>query len=58
MSEQIEELDLENVKVIFPNGETKKYPKPLHLSELLTHPSLSSPDIISLMVNGEVKSIN
>ena len=58
MSDQIEEIDLENVKVIFPDGDTKKYPKPLHLSELLKHPSLSSPDIISLMVNGEVKSIN
>ena len=51
-------IDLKNVKVIFPNGEEKKYPKPLALSELLTHSSLSSPDIIALMVNGEVKSIN
>ena len=51
MSDQAEELDLENVKVIFPDGETKKYPKPLHLAELLKHKSLSSPDIISLMVN-------
>ncbi len=58
MSDQAEELDLENVKVIFPDGETQKYPKPLHLAELLKHKSLSSPDIISLMVNGEVKSIN
>ena len=52
------EIDLKNVKVIFPNGEEKKYPKPLALSELLTHSSLSSQDIIALMVNGEVKSIN
>ena len=35
MSDQAEELDLENVKVIFPDGETQKYPKPLHLAELL-----------------------
>ena len=53
-----EEIDLENVKVTFPNGETQKYPKPLLLSDLLSHPSLSSEDIISLMVNGEVKSLN
>ena len=58
MSEQFEEIDFENVKVIFPNDETKKYPKPLLLSELLSHPSLSSPNIICLMVNGEVKSLN
>ena len=49
-------LDFENVKVIFPNGDTQKYPKPLVLSELLKHSSLSSDKIIGLMVNGEVKS--
>ena len=53
-----EEIDLENVAVTFPNGEIKKYPKPLLLSDLLSHPSLSNPEIISLMVNGEVKSLN
>jgi len=58
MSEQPEEIDFKNVKVIFPNGETQKYPKPLLLSELLKHPSLSSDKIIALMVNGEVKSLN
>ena len=58
MSEQLEELDLENVKVIFPDGDTKKYPKPLILSDLLSHKSLSSPEIILLMVNGEIKSFN
>ena len=52
------EIDLENVKVIFPNGETKKYPKPLLLSDLLSHKSLSDPKLISVMVNGEVKSLN
>ena len=52
------EIDLENVKVIFPDGDSKIYPKPLALSELLKHQSLSSPKIISLMVNGEVKSLN
>ena len=52
------EIDFENVKVIFPNGEEKKYPKPLILSELLNHASLSSKDIIALQVNGEVKSLN
>ena len=51
-------LDFENVKVIFPNGETQKYPKPLVLSELLKHSSLSSDKIIGLMVNGEIKSLN
>ena len=53
-----EELDLENVKVTFPDNDTQKYPKPLALVELLKHKSLSSKDIIALMVNGEVKSIN
>ena len=52
------EIDFKNVKVMFPNGDTQKYPKPLLLSELLKHKSLSSPDIIALMVNGEVKSLN
>ena len=52
------EIDLENVNVKFPNGEEKKYPKPLILKDLLSHSSLSSKDIIALMVNGEVKSIN
>ena len=51
-------LDLKNVDVIFPNGEQKKYPKQFVLSELLTHPSLNSQDIIALKVNGEIKSLN
>ena len=51
-------IDFKNVKVIFPNGEEKKYPKPLILLELLNHSSLASKDIIALMVNGEVKSLN
>ena len=49
------EIDLENVKVTFPDGSTQKYPKPLLLSDLLKHKSLSNPDILALMVNGEVK---
>ena len=51
-------LDLKNVKVTFPDNSTEKYPKPLALAELLKHKSLSSKDIIALMVNGEVKSLN
>ena len=51
-------LDLKNVKVTFPDNSTEKYPKPLALVELLKHKSLSSKDIIALMVNGEVKSLN
>ena len=58
MSETPEEIDFQNVKVIFPNGDIKKYPKPLVLNKLLDHPSLSDPKLISLMVNGEVKSLN
>ena len=58
MTEQIEEIDIENVKVTFPDGDVKKYPKPLLLLDLLNHPSLSNPDIICLLVNGEVKSLN
>ena len=56
--EEAEEIDFENVKVTFPNGESQKYPKPLKLSELLKHSSLSDPKILALMVNGEVKSLN
>ena len=51
-------LDLKNVNVIFPNGEEKKYPRQLLLSELLNHPSLSSQEIVALKVNGEIKSLN
>ena len=58
IEEKSEEIDFKNIKVIFPDGEEKKYPKPLILSKLLEHPSLSSKDIIALMVNGEVKSFN
>ena len=58
MSESFEEIDFQNVKVTFPDGDVQKYPKPLLLSDLLKHKSLSSPNIISLMVNGEVKSLN
>ena len=53
-----EEIDLENVKITFPDKSTQKYPKPLALTELLKHKTLSSGDIIALMVNGEVKSLN
>ena len=52
------QLDLKSTKVIFPNGEVKSYSKPLLLSDLLSHPSLSSKDTIALKVNGEVKSLN
>ena len=52
------QLDLNNVNVIFPNGEQKKYPKKLLLSDLLSHPSLNSKEIIALKVNGEIKSLN
>lgn len=58
MSEDPEEIDFQNVKVIFPNGDIKKYPKPLVLHKLLDHPSLLDPKLISLMVKGEVKSLN
>ena len=58
MTEEFEEIDFENVKVTFPDNSTKKYPKPLYLGDLLSHPSLANQKIICLMVNGEVKSIN
>ena len=54
----IEERDPDTVKVIFSDRETRRYPKPLHLSELLSHKSISSPDVIGLMVNGTVYSID
>jgi len=58
MTENYEEIDFENVQVTFPDGDVKKYPKPLLLSDLLEHKSLSDPKTICLMVNGEVKSLN
>jgi uridine kinase len=54
----VEERDPDTVKVIFSDRETRRYPKPLHLSELLSHKSISSPDVIGLMVNGTVYSID
>ena len=50
--------DSDFIKIIFPDKDTRRYPKPLQLSELLKHKSLSSPDIIGLLVNGSVYSIN
>ena len=51
-------LDLKNINVIFPNGEQILYPRRLVLSDLLTHPSLNSKEIVALKVNGEIKSLN
>ena len=51
-------LDLKNINVIFPNGEQKTYQRKLLLSDLLSHPSLSSKEIVALKVNGEIKSLN
>ena len=53
-----EQMDPDTIKVIFPNRDILRFPKPLHLSQLLSHKSLSSPDIIGLMVNGTVYSID
>ena len=55
---QFIDIDLNNVKAIFPNGDIKKYPKPLKVIELLNHQSLSSSDIIALMINGKIESLN
>ena len=55
---ELSEVNLDNVKVIFPNGDKQNYVSPLPLSETLKHKSLSSADIIGLMVNGSVQSIN
>jgi len=57
-SPELTELDLDKVKVIYPNGDKQNYTSPLPLSETLKHKSLSSTDIIGLMVNGSVQSIN
>ena len=46
------------IKVIFPDKDIKIFPKPLLLSDLLSHKSLSSSDIIGLVINGSVYSIN
>ena len=55
-----EQIDPDTVKVIFPDKDIQRFPKPLHLSNLLNHKSLSSSssDIIGLMVNGTVYSID
>jgi uridine kinase len=54
-----EEIEPDTIKVIFPNGDKQRYPKPLKLSDLIpTHKSLSSPKLMALMVNGKVTSIN
>ena len=53
-----EQMDPETIKVIFPDKDTQRFPKPLHLSELLKHKSLSSSDIIGLKVNGTIYSID
>ena len=46
------------MKVIFENGQSQRYPKPLKLSELIpNHKSLSSPKSMALLVNGKVTSI-
>ena len=52
------QTDSESVQVVFPNRQKMRYPKPLKLQELLTHKTLSSPDVIGLMVNGNVYSLN
>ena len=56
--EPAEEIDPKTIKVIFPNKETERFTKPLCLSELLQHKTLSSSDIIGMMVNGSVYSLN
>ena len=54
-----EAMDPETIKVIFPNGDTQRYPKPLYLKDLIQfNKKLSSPNIIALLVNGKVTSIN
>ena len=50
--------DNDSVKVYFPDRDSKLLPKPLKLSDLLQHKSLKSPDIIGLMINGSVYSLN
>ena len=52
------EVNPDNMKVIFPNGDKQNYTSPFPLAETLKHKSLSSTDIIGLMVNGSVHSIN
>ncbi len=54
-----EELDPDTIKIVFQNGDTQRYPKPLNLKELIpNHKSLNSSDLIALLVNGKVTSIN
>ena len=55
---QVEEIYSGNVEVTFPDGDKKEFPKPLYLANLLKYPSLSSPDIIGLMINGTAFSLN
>ena len=55
---QTNEIYSGNVEVTFPDGSKKKFPKPLYLANLLKYSSLSSPDIIGLMINGTAFSLN
>ena len=50
--------DNDSVKVYFPDRDSQLFPKPLKLSDLLQHKSLKSPDIIGLIINGSVYSLN
>ena len=54
-----EELGPDTIKVIFGKHDVQRYAKPLNLAEIIpNHKSLSSPDLIALLVNGKVTSIN
>ena len=52
------EAELDSVVVVFPNKEKMQFPKPIQLNKLLKHQTLSSPNIIGLMVNENVYSLN
>jgi len=57
-TEEVKDIETGNIRVIFPNGDKQNFISPFPLEEALKHKTLSSTDIIGLLVNGSVQSIN
>ncbi|KAL7721825.1 Uridine cytidine kinase I [Entamoeba marina] len=51
-------LDTKNVLVTFSDQSKETFERPLLLSSLLKHKTLNNPDVVGLMVNGRVHSLN
>ncbi|EDR24431.1 uridine cytidine kinase I, putative [Entamoeba dispar SAW760] len=51
-------IDISKTVVTFTDGTQEIHTRPLHLTNLLTHPSLNNSDLVGIMVNGRVYSTN